>query len=137
MPLPCHGRTDSGRASILGQPLGDLPMSRMHSEKRASREISVGVMLRCSIMLHRNIAMTRCIMKINLQVRGISTETSLPQGIMPVIGAVILLTGLAVLPAPALFLAALIGATGLGVTLADLRRHGGPDVPVLPPMAER
>lgn len=76
-------------------------------------------------------------MKINLHVRGIPAESSLPQAILPVIGAVILLTGLAVLPAPALFLAVLIGATGLGLTLAELRRHGGPDVPTLPPMTER
>jgi hypothetical protein len=88
-------------------------------------------------MLHCNIAMARCIMKINLHVPGLLTEASLPQAILPVLGAAILLTGLIILPAPALFLAALIGATGLGLTLAELRRHGGQDVPALPPMTER
>jgi hypothetical protein len=88
-------------------------------------------------MLHCNIATARCIMKINLHVPGLSTEASLPQAVLPVIGAAILLTGLAVLPAPALFLAALIGATGLGVSLAELRRHGGPGVPALPRVTER
>jgi hypothetical protein len=94
-------------------------------------------MLRCSIMLHCNIAMARCIMKINLHVPGVPMDTNLPQAILPLIGAVIILAALAFLPAPALFLVALIGATGLGLTLAGLRRHGGPDVPVLPPLAER
>jgi hypothetical protein len=88
-------------------------------------------------MLHCNIAMARCIMKINLHVPGLPTEASLPQAILPVLGAAILLTGLIILPAPTLFLAALIGATGLGLTLAELRRHGGQDVPALPPMTER
>jgi len=56
---------------------------------------------------------------------------------LPLFGAAVVLTVLVFLPGRALFLAVLIGATGLGLTLADLRRHGGPDVPALPPMAER
>jgi hypothetical protein len=83
---------------------------------------------------HRN---GECITKINLHVPGFPSEASLPPPVLPVIGAVILLTGLTVLPAAALFLAALIGATGLGLPLAELRRHGGPGVPALPPMPER
>ena len=75
-------------------------------------------------------------MKINLHVPGVPAETALPHAVLPMVGAAILLAALAILPAPALFLAALIGATGLGLTLAELRRHGGPDVPVLPPMTE-
>ena len=76
-------------------------------------------------------------MKINLHVPGFSADASPPHAILPLIGAAVILTALAVLPAPALFLAALIGATGLGLCLAELRRHGGPDVPALPPMPER
>jgi hypothetical protein len=93
-------------------------------------------MLRCSIMLHCNIAAARFTMKINLHVPGFSSEAFRPPAILSVIGATIILTALAVLPAPALFLAALIGATGLGLALAELRRHGGSDVPALPPMTE-
>jgi hypothetical protein len=88
-------------------------------------------MLRCSITV------ARFIMKINLHVPGFSADASPPHAILPLIGAAVILTALAVLPAPALFLAALIGATGLGLCLAELRRHGGPDVPALPPMPER
>lgn len=76
-------------------------------------------------------------MKINLHVPGHPSETTLPHGVLPMIGAAILLAGLAILPAPALFLAVLIGATGLGLSLAELRRHGGPDVPSLPQTPER
>jgi hypothetical protein len=76
-------------------------------------------------------------MKINLHVPGFHHEASLPQATLPLVGTATLLAGLAVLPAPALFLAGLIGATGLGLTLAELRRHGGPDVPALPPTPER
>ena len=76
-------------------------------------------------------------MKINLHVPGFHTEAAPLPLLMPVLGAAVLLAGLAVLPAPALFLAALIGATGLGVSLAELRRHGGPGVPTLPSVTER
>ena len=76
-------------------------------------------------------------MKINLHVPGVATNLVLPQATLPFFGATIILTALVFLPAPALFLAVLIGATGLGLALAKLRRHGGPDVPSLPPMAER
>ena len=61
----------------------------------------------------------------------------MPQAILSLIGAAIILLALAFLPGPALFLAVLIGATGLGLALAELRRHGGPDVPSIPPMTER
>lgn len=76
-------------------------------------------------------------MKINLHVPGSSAEPSLPQALLPTIGAVLLLVALAFLPAQALFIAVLIGAIGLGLNLAELRRRGGPDVPVLPEMTER
>ena len=76
-------------------------------------------------------------MKINLHVPGVHPDAALSSAIMPVVGAAILLTGFVVLPAPAVFLAALIGATGLGVSLAELRRHGGPGVPALPALTER
>ncbi|WP_380065998.1 hypothetical protein [Dankookia sp. GCM10030260] len=62
---------------------------------------------------------------------------ALSQAAPPLLGATILLAALALLPAPALFLAGVIGAIGLGLSLAELRRHGGPDVPSLPPMTER
>ena len=75
-------------------------------------------------------------MKLNLHGPGILTGAALPQAALPLLGAAILLTALAFLPGPALFLVGLIGATGLGLSLAELRRHGGPDVPSLPPMPE-
>ena len=75
-------------------------------------------------------------MKINLHVTGIHADTHLSQATLTLVGTSILLAGLAFLPAPALFLAALIGATGLALPLAELRRHGSPGTPALPPMTE-
>jgi hypothetical protein len=89
-------------------------------------------MLQCSIMLRRNIAAARCIMKINLHVPGAHTEAALPQVLLPLLGGVIILAALVFLPGPALFLAGLAGAIALAVNLAELRRHGGPGVPHLP-----
>ncbi|TDH63697.1 hypothetical protein E2C06_05060 [Dankookia rubra] len=137
MPPRRRGRTDRAGVSILEQPLDGLFMQRLHGQRRAIGEFHAGILLRCSIMLQRNIAMARFTMKINLHVPGVQTEAALSNSILPVVGAAILLTGLAVLPASALFLAALTGATGLGVSLAELRRHGGPDVPALPILTER
>ena len=76
-------------------------------------------------------------MKINLHVPGVPLDVSLPQAALCLLGTAIILTSLAYLPGPALFLVAIIGAVGLGLPLAELRRHGGPEVPALPPLAKR
>ncbi|MCB4823849.1 hypothetical protein [Roseicella aerolata] len=88
-------------------------------------------------MLHRNIVAARCIVKINLHVPGLQADATLPQAILPMLAGLILIAALAFLPGPALFLAGLTGAVILAIGLAELRRHGGPELPCLPPARER
>jgi hypothetical protein len=94
-------------------------------------------LLRRTIMLHRNIAGARCIVKINLHVPGPQADATLPQPVLPVLTGLILIVALAFLPGPALLLAGLTGTVGLAIGLVELRRHGGPEVPCLPPARER
>jgi hypothetical protein len=71
-----------------------------------------------------------------------------PQVIVPVANwtppawasqAVTVVAGLAILlalPANAMLITVLTGAIGAGIGIAELRRHGGPDVPALPYVLE-
>ncbi|MDO9709473.1 hypothetical protein [Paracraurococcus lichenis] len=75
-------------------------------------------------------------MRLNLPMSGHQAGTFVPNLIVTLLGAAILLTVLAFLPGPVLFLAVLAVTVALAVNLAALRRHGGPEVPHLPLLQE-
>jgi hypothetical protein len=76
-------------------------------------------------------------MKLNLHTPGALTSGPFPDWALTAAVFLLVLAGLILLPGPVLFLAALSGAIGIGLTFAELRRHGGPGVPSLPFIRER
>lgn len=71
-------------------------------------------------------------MRLNLSISGQQAEARVPNALMTVLAAAMLLAALAFLPGPVLFLGVLGGTVALAISLAELRRHGGPEVPHLP-----
>ena len=71
-------------------------------------------------------------MKIHLNTLSTPTSGPFPDWALTAAVTLLVAAGCALLPGPVLFLAGLSGAFGLGVTVAELRRHGGPGVPALP-----
>jgi hypothetical protein len=59
-------------------------------------------------------------------------EAILRHSSLVMLGTVIVLAALVLLPVPALFLAVLVGAIGLGAGTAELRRRARLDLPGLP-----
>ena len=99
-PLRRHCRTNSGGASILRQPLGDLSMHAAacrDGERRANFTLAFCCMQHHAALQHRNSEVHR---EDQPACPGLPTEASLPQAALPVLGAAILLTALVFLPGP-------------------------------------